>query len=146
MGSGGPEGRTKSLTRFLLDTTVLIDHLRGDEEVVASLLSLLQRGHSLCISCINVAEIERGLQPKDRRAAEALLDRFEFLPTTMEAAQRAGGLQAEWGRKGRTVHLADALVAGTARAHGAVVVTDNVTDFPMRDIRVVRPSGLSKFD
>ncbi len=36
------------------------------------------------------------------------------------------------------MHLADALVAGTARAHGAVVVTDNVVDFPMKDIRVVK--------
>lgn len=133
------------MTRFLLDTTVLIDHLRGDDDI-AGLLSLLQRGHSLCISCVNVAEVERGLQPKERRAAEALLDRLEYLPTTMEAAQRAGGYQADWIRKGRTVHLADALVAGTARAHGAVLVTDNVTDFPMKDMRVVRPSGLGTFE
>lgn len=136
----------RSLTRFLLDTTVLIDHLRGDDDVAGALLSLLQRGHSLCISCVNVAEVERGLQPKERRAAEALLDRLDFLPTTLEASQRAGDYQTDWTRRGRTVHLANALVAGTARAHGAVLVTDNVADFPMKDIRVIRPSGLAKFE
>jgi len=134
------------LTRFLLDTTVLIDHLRGDDYVAASLLSLLQRGHALCISCVNVAEIEQGIRSKERRTARALLDRLEFLPTTKEAAQRAGKYQADWTRRGRTVHMADALVAGTASAHGAVLVTDNVADFPMRDIRVVRTAGLKKFE
>lgn len=134
------------MTRFLLDTTVLIAQLRGDETVAERLLSLLQKGHSLCISCVNVAEIERGLRGPERRATKALLDRMDFLLTTKEAAERAGRYQADWARRGRTLHLADALVAGTARAHGAVVVTDNVADFPMRDIRVVAPEEVGRLD
>lgn len=39
-------------------------------------------------------------------------------------------------RRGRTIHTADARVAGTARSHGAVLVTHNLSDFPMRDLRV----------
>ena len=111
-----------------------------------ALLSLLQRGHSLCTSCVNVAEIERGVRQAERRSAEALLDRMEYLLTTKEAAERAGRYQADWARKGKTLHLADALVAGTARAHGAVLVTDNVSDFPMRDLRVTRPADLHKLE
>jgi predicted nucleic acid-binding protein len=68
-----------------------------------------------------------------------LLNRLRFLETTREAAQRAGRYQAEFEKRGRTIHTADALVAGTARAHGAVLLTDNVRDFPMRDIRVEAP-------
>lgn len=71
---------------------------------------------------------------------------MEFLLTTREAAKRAGRYQADWARRGRTLHLADTLVAGTARAHGALLVTDNLTDFPMRDIRVVEPDDLGKFE
>lgn len=134
------------MTRYLLDTTVLISHLRGDDDVADALLTLLQRGHSLATSCVNIAEVERGLQPRERRAAHALLDRLEFLPTTREAATRAGRYQADWGRRGRTIHLADALVAGTARAHGAVLLTDNIEDFPMRDIRVRPPAGAGEFE
>ncbi|HEX9774681.1 MAG TPA: type II toxin-antitoxin system VapC family toxin [Actinomycetota bacterium] len=130
------------MSRYLLDTTVLIAHLRGDESVAHSLLALLQHGDSLCVSCVNIAEIERGLRPSERRAAEALLDRMEFLTTTREAAEKAGRYQSDWAKKGKTVHLADALIAGTARAHGAVLVTDNVTDFPMKDVRVIRPAKL----
>ena len=128
------------MTHYLLDTTVLIAQLRGDPEVADLVLSLHRGGHSLCTSCVNIAEIERGIQPKERKATEALLDRFEYLPTTKEAAFRAGRYQREWQQKGRTIHLADAVVAGTARVHGAVLITDNVDDFPMRDIRVRRPA------
>lgn len=134
------------MSRFLLDTAVLIAHLRGDDVVADEMLSLLQRGHSLCISCVNVAEMERGLRQAERRSAEALLDRMEYVPTTKEAAERAGRYQADWARRGRTLHLADALVAGTARAHGAIVVTDNIADFPMRDLKVTRPGDLRKFE
>lgn len=119
---------------------MLTAHLRGDEDVASFLVQLLTAGHSLCTCCVNVAEIERGIRPKERRATEALLDRLEFLPTGREAAVRAGRYQLELGRRGRTIHLADALIAGTARAHGAVLVTDNVGDFPMPDIRVERPA------
>lgn len=127
------------MSRYLLDTTVLIAQLRGDSAVSDLLLTLLRQGHSLCTSCVNVAEVERGIQPKERKTAEGLLDRLDFLPTSKEAALRAGRYQRDWRRRGRTIHLADALIAGTARAHGAVLLTDNTDDFPMRDIRLRRP-------
>jgi len=38
--------------------------------------------------------------------------------------------------------LADALIAGTARAHGAVLVTANTRDFSMPDVDVKRPEEL----
>lgn len=59
--------------------------------------------------------------------------------TTREAATRAGRYQADFGRRGVTIQTADALVAGTASAHGAILLTDNVRDFPMRDIEVEPP-------
>jgi tRNA(fMet)-specific endonuclease VapC len=136
------------LTRYLLDTTVLIAHLRGDEGVTNTMLDLLRAGHTLGTSCVNIAEVERGLRPGERRRAQSLIDRLGFLETTREAAMRAGRYQAEWARRGRRIHTPDALVAGTARAHGSVLVTDNIDDFPMRDIRIERPDarGDQKFE
>lgn len=133
-----PDGIAR-LSVYLLDTTVLIAHLRGDQVITAFLLGLLTDRHSLATSCVNVAEVERGLRPRERKAATDLLNRLRFLETTREAAVRAGRYQAQFERRGRTIHTADALVAGTARVHGAILVTDNVRDFPMRDIRVEAP-------
>jgi len=127
------------LSLYLLDTTVLIAHLRGDVAVTSLLLDLLSDRHSLGTSCVNIAEVERGIRPKERKAADALLTRLRLLETTREAATRAGRYQAEFERRGVTIHTADALVAGTARAHGAILLTDNVRDFPMPDIQVEAP-------
>jgi predicted nucleic acid-binding protein len=134
-----PHGVTR-LSLYLVDTTVLIAHLRGDEALTRMLLDLLAGQHSLGTSCVNIAEVERGVRPKERKAATDLLNRLHFLETTREAAVRAGRYQAEFERRGRTIHTADALIAGTARAHGAILLTDNVRDFPMRDVRIQAPA------
>lgn len=139
MGAGDPPVGIRvidRLSRYLLDTTVLIAHLRGEAEVTQLLLDLLASGNRLGICCINVAEVERGLRPAERKRAKELMKRLEYLDTTREAAQRAGRYQSELQRKGRTMHTADAIVAGTARAHGAVLVTDNLGDFSMNDLVV----------
>jgi predicted nucleic acid-binding protein len=92
------------LTRYLLDTTVLIAHLRGDAAVTDALLRLLRDGHSLGTTCVSVAEVERGLQPAERKRAEVLLDRLGFLVATRQAAIRAGRYQAVWARRGTAIH------------------------------------------
>jgi predicted nucleic acid-binding protein len=126
------------MTKYLMDSTAIIDHLRGDPAVTNGMLRLLGDGHVLGTTGVNIAEVERGLRQRERTKAESLFDRLAFFDITREAAIRAGRYQAEWARKGRTIQTADALIAGTARAHGAVVMTDNVDDFPMRDVRTVR--------
>jgi hypothetical protein len=119
---------------------VLVAHLRGDESATNLLLDLLRDRHFLATSCVNVAEVEHGIRPKERKQTAALLTRLRFLETTREAATRAGRYQSDFATRGTTIHTADALVAGTARAHGAILVTDNVRDFPMPDIRIETPS------
>ena len=106
------------------------------------MLRLVRGGHVLATSCVNLAEIEVGMRPSERRRVAGLLERLRFLPTDREAAHRAGRYQAEWQRKGSTIQTPDALVAGTARATGAVLLTHNVDDFPMRDLRVRHPDDI----
>jgi predicted nucleic acid-binding protein len=101
----------------------------------------LSDGHTLATTCVNLAEVERGLQPRERRRAAAFLDGLRFLSTDREAARRAGRYQADWAKRGRTIHTADALIAGTTRSHGAVLLTHNLDDFPMQDIRVEPPEA-----
>lgn len=129
------------MSTYLLDSTVLIAHIRGKDQ--GGLLARLRGGgHTLGTSCVNVAEVIRGLRPNEQKTAMFLLERLRYLATGREAAFRAGRYAAEWSRRGRTIELPDALVAGTARAHGAIVVTENIKDFPMRDIRVELPSPI----
>ncbi len=106
------------------------------------MLRLVADGHTLATSCVNLAEVEAGFRQRERRRAEAILGRLRFLGTDREASHRAGRYQAEWARRGRTIQTPDALVAGTARAHGAVLLTHNTDDFPMGDLRVEHPDEI----
>jgi predicted nucleic acid-binding protein len=133
--------RGSILTVYILDSTVLIGYLRDTPPIASDLRRRLHQGHTLATTCVNIAEIERGLRPKERQRASAFLDALRFLVTDREAARRAGRYQADFANKGRTIHTPDALIAGTARAHGAVLLTHNVDDFPMNDIRVELPEA-----
>jgi len=59
------------LSRYLLDTTVLIAHLRGDRAVTDTLLQRLSERHSLGTTCVNIAEIERASAGGTHTSADA---------------------------------------------------------------------------
>ncbi len=139
MGSSPARHGGRVLTVYVLDSTVLIGYLRDTPAIASALRRRLDDGHTLATTCVNLAEVERGLRPKERKRAAAFLVALRFLVTDREAARRAGRYQAEWAGRGRTIHTADALIAGTARAHGAVLLTHNLDDFPMSDLRVEQP-------
>lgn len=139
MGALPTPDRGSLLTVHVLDSTVLIGYLRETPSIASRLRQRLGEGHTLATTCVNLAEVERGLRPRERRRAMAFLDGLRYLVTDREAARRAGQYQAEWGKRGQTIHTPDALVAGTARTHGAVLLTHNLDDFPMKDLRVEHP-------
>ena len=51
-------------------------------------------------------------------------------------AERAGLLRRTWAARGRTLALADLLIASTALELGLGLVTDNAKDFPMKELRL----------
>lgn len=120
---------------FLLDTTVLIDHLRG-RPVVARIEDKLDRGVTLATTAINVEEIVRGLRPSERNAAERLFAGLIILPITAEAAWLAGDWRRAYAARGVTLWQADCLIAATTRLHGADLATGNPKDFPMDEVVV----------
>jgi toxin FitB len=61
------------------------------------------------------------------------------LPVTVAIAELAGGLRASQNNQGRILTVTDSLLAATAIAHGAVLVTRNVKDFVGVDVRVLNP-------
>ncbi len=141
MGTLPAPDRESVLTVYVLDSTVLIGYLRDTPSIASTLRQRLGEDHTLATTSVNLAELERGLQPRQRRRAIAFLDGLRFLVTDREAARRAGQYQAQWTKRGQTIHTPDALVAGTARAHGTVLLTHNLDDFPMKDLRVEHPTA-----
>jgi len=122
--------------RLLLDTSVLIDtlrHRRGRRELLAR---LARDGHTLTTSALNVAEVFAGMRPNEERATETFLRALECYELTGAAARVAGAMKRNWGGKGRTLTLADTMIAAVALEHDCVLMTDNRKDFPMPELDV----------
>lgn len=121
----------------LLDTDVLIDHLRG-KIAAKELLMELVTGGSPVISVITVAEIEAGTRDPEREPVEKLLSSLPCLPVDAAIARKAGQYRAQYG-KSHGVLLPDALIAATAVLHDCKLYTLNGKHYPMDGIDVVVP-------
>ena len=122
--------------RLLLDTSVLIDALRlrhGRRELLAE---LVQAGHTLATTALNVAEVYAGMQPNEAQRTEALLGVLDCYDLTGSSGRRAGALKQQWSRKGRTLALADMIVAAIALERSCSLMTDNFKDFPMEELDI----------
>lgn len=119
----------------LLDTTVLIDFLRG-RPAVGRVSALRQSGAVPATTAINVEEIVRGLRMSETEAARRLFDGLVVLSIDAEAAWLAGDWRREHAVRGITLYQADCLIAATALTHRATLVTGNPKDFPMTGVLV----------
>ena len=120
--------------RFLIDSDVIIDYLRGREQAIRYLESL---DGALCVFAITVAELHSGVRDNDEEAAlERFLGALDVIPID-QALARLGGLCRRSYRPGYGTGLADAIVPMPAESAGAVLVTFNKRHFPMIDDLVV---------
>lgn len=114
----------------LLDTSVLIDVLRGVEPARNALIGARRSGESLVSSCVVRAEILAGMRSAERPATSALLASIGWLPVDEAVGDRAGALARAHRRSMPGVDNADFLIAATAEIAGARLWTRNVRHFP----------------
>jgi predicted nucleic acid-binding protein len=124
------------VSTYLLDTSVLIDALRGVRGRAEDLAQRVEDGHLLACSVITVAEVYAGMRPRERAATENLLESLETYDVTRQIAERAGLLRRTWAARGKTIALIDLLIASTALESGLILVTDNIRDFPMKELQL----------
>ncbi len=126
----------------LLDTTVLIDVLRGRHGALRR-LAFLQRQGDLPFTCaVNVEEVFRGLRPEEIDAAADLFGGLRIAPLGMTEGRAAGIWRRAFAGQGVTITQADALVAAAAVGVGGRLATGNVRHFPMAELAVEEwPSG-----
>jgi predicted nucleic acid-binding protein len=119
----------------VLDSTVLIDYLRG-RPAVGRVNALRLRGDVPATTAVNVEEIVRGLRDTESDAAERLFRGLVVLPIDAAAAWRAGGWRRDFSRRGVTLFQADCLIAAVAHQQRAALCTGNPKDFPMAELAV----------
>jgi len=119
----------------LLDTTVLIDYLRG--RPVADRVDALEASLDIpCTTAINVEELARGLRDDEAEAAKRLVDGLQILVLGRREGWQAGAWRQGFAAQGVTLSQADVLIAAAAMSAGAVLATGNPAHFPMQEVVV----------
>lgn len=115
----------------LLDTTVAIDHLRGDEAAVELLRHLVENDETLAASEIVRFELAAGVRDDERAVLEQFFSAISWVGIGEEVARAAGDLARTHRRAHRGIDDADYLIAATALLLDAELLTTNVRHFPM---------------
>jgi predicted nucleic acid-binding protein len=113
--------------KFLVDTDVLIDYLRGYDKAVKY---IKKYSKNILLSAISVAELYAGVKDDERTILAEFIELFPVLPVTMIIAKIGGDYKRDF-FKTHNVGLADALIAATAKTHNAALKSLNTKHFPM---------------
>lgn len=111
-----------------IDTDVMIDFLRGHPKAVALVEA---NAEVIILSAVVVAELYAGVREGAEQAMlDELVAHLRVEPVTDAIAAAAGLLKRDYG-KSHGVGLGDAIVAATALAHNAALLTLNTRHYPM---------------
>jgi predicted nucleic acid-binding protein len=122
--------------RYLLDTTVLIDHAAGQAGAVEVVRRLFSEPNDLYVcDAVVVEALSRG-GSAERDGILALVQALEYVSTSPEAALWAGESRRRL-RHSSPPRLGDAIVAAVAWSLDATVVTRNPRDFEVQGVPVL---------
>jgi predicted nucleic acid-binding protein len=112
----------------VLDSTILVDHLRGSRPATDFLAGL--DGSPTCSEVTRI-EVIQGLRSAERQSAAQLFALLEWVPLDDTVARRAGELGRRWRGSHPGIDVADLAIAATAEILEVPVVTLNLKHFPM---------------
>jgi predicted nucleic acid-binding protein len=119
----------------LLDTTVLIDVLRG-RPAQDRVQGLRTAGDVAAVCAVNVEEVARGVRPGEEDQARRLFRGLRLVPLGADEGWTAGLWRREFAARGVTLSQSDCLVAAAAVAVGGRLATGNPKHFPMPELTV----------
>lgn len=131
----------KIVADYLLDSCVLIRHLRSHQPTT-DLLSELALEGQLGIATISRVEIIEGMREHERERTLRLLDSLTCYPLDIPIADLTGEFIRRYRAEGVTLEKPDTIIGATAVHHGLVLVTYNSKHFPMPELHLYQ--GLSE--
>ena len=116
---------------ILVDSDVLIAHLRGEPGARDWMLQARRATGPLATSAVSVVEVAGGMRSQERLEVGRLFASLRTFPANDRIAWRAAELMRTHRRSHIGIGLGDYLVAATAQIEGCELATLNVRHFPM---------------
>jgi tRNA(fMet)-specific endonuclease VapC len=124
---------------ILADSDVLIDYLNGVQPIMRQVQELIG-SDGLHTSAINCFELLGGAPETERgKRTRALVKSLPILPVDREAALIAASIRQNLARIGRSIGMADSLIAGVARSNNIPLLTRNHKHFSQVEGLVLVP-------
>jgi predicted nucleic acid-binding protein len=118
--------------RLVLDTSVLIDHLRGRPRAATEIVpGAIARGDELWSSYVVRAEVLAGMRAGEETATRDLLGLITWVDVDESVSEAAGALGRRFLASHPGIDVADLIVAALAEQLGGELKTTNVKHFPM---------------
>jgi len=114
--------------RILIDTSVLIDHLRKSKKE-STILYKLSRSSVFFISSVTEFEFRVGSTLHNGEFIEKLLSKIHVLPFDSICVKTASQIDQDLKAKNQLISLADIFIAATALAHNLQILTLNTKHF-----------------
>jgi predicted nucleic acid-binding protein len=115
----------------LIDTTVAIDHLRGEPAAMDLLAALIDTGEEVVASELVRFELLAGVRDKELGALEEFCSALRWAEVTEDVARVGGRLARRYRKSHNGIGAVDYLIAASAIVIDAGLLTTNVRHFPM---------------
>ena len=127
----------------VLDTTFLIDLLRGKDNVSQLLEELDTTESILAVGAPSAMELWAGAiladaSEKEKKKVSQLLDSLQVYALDLASAKEAGDIEAQLIKDGSIIQAEDIMIAGIARMHGEKVVTRDNGYARIPNLRVLK--------
>lgn len=115
----------------MIDSDVLIAHLRGVPQAKDWLLRARRESGRLAISAVSVTEVAGGMRSYEKPQVTRLLASLAVFPVSERVAWKAAELIRSYRHSHSGIGLGDYLIAATAVNEGMQLATLNIRHFPM---------------
>jgi len=126
---------------MILDTTFIIDLLRGNQAAITKAEELLKRNEPIRATTVSVFEIWQGAEDINNPIKKEKIDKFissvGFVILDIESAKKAGSIFASLKSQGLLIEGADCMIAGITLTNNEVLLTRNKKHFErIKDLKI----------
>ncbi|MBU4298833.1 type II toxin-antitoxin system VapC family toxin [Patescibacteria group bacterium] len=123
------------MTKFLIDTDIIIWFLRGKKEIV-ELTKEFQKSSPPACSPISIIEVQFGVKRGEEEITSNFLNSLTIIPIDRTIADKSGELLREYKRKGIALGINDTIIGATCILNDLILVTYNLKHYPFKELKI----------
>ncbi len=126
---------------YCLDTNIVIDILRGDNNLKVKLEKLSKSNEGLFITPVTLCELYKGAylhhNPLQKiQDLEKVISSFIILDFNEKASKKFGEEYAKLSKNGKLAGEFDLMIASIAKVHNIILITRDKKDFDNIDVKI----------